>query len=139
MTNDWFSKRCRTNLLKRRRILPAAGYPVARQNSATLLSAGSSRNLKTQRCNKFERRLSTNVIQSKVDPRKPLHLLINQQELKRNLPADFTQTTAFQESRAKTRFDWFYHRPVASSPNQLTRHPADVEVKHLGIRLLFQT
>ncbi|KZV50118.1 hypothetical protein F511_16511 [Dorcoceras hygrometricum] len=31
---------------------------------------------------------------------------------------------AFQESRAETRFDWFCHRPVASSPNQLTRHPA---------------
>ncbi|KZV20460.1 pentatricopeptide repeat-containing protein [Dorcoceras hygrometricum] len=34
------------------------------------------------------------------------------------------QTTEFQESRAKTRFDWFCHRPTASSPHQLTRHPA---------------
>ncbi|KZV45751.1 hypothetical protein F511_21217 [Dorcoceras hygrometricum] len=62
MTNGWFSKRRRTNLLKRRRIL--------------------------------------------------------YQQL------DFTQTTAFQESRAKARFDWFCHRPVTNSPNQLTRHPA---------------
>ncbi|KZV25582.1 hypothetical protein F511_22212 [Dorcoceras hygrometricum] len=34
-------------------------------------------------------------------------------------------TTAFQESRAKTRFDWFCHRPAASSQHQLTRQPAD--------------
>ncbi|KZV32505.1 hypothetical protein F511_03713 [Dorcoceras hygrometricum] len=33
-------------------------------------------------------------------------------------------TTAFQEYRAKTRFDWFFHRPAASSQHQLTRQPA---------------
>ncbi|KZV46124.1 hypothetical protein F511_29644 [Dorcoceras hygrometricum] len=33
-------------------------------------------------------------------------------------------TWAFQESRAKTLFDWFCHRPAASSQHQLTRQPA---------------
>ncbi|KZV51994.1 ATP-binding cassette transporter [Dorcoceras hygrometricum] len=53
------------------------------------------------------------------------HLLITQTQ------PDFTQTTAFQESRAKTRFDWFCHRPVASSPNQLTRHPAGLTIERI--------
>ncbi|KZV27930.1 hypothetical protein F511_30714 [Dorcoceras hygrometricum] len=143
MTNGWFSKRRRTNLLKRRRILPAAGYPVARQNNATLLSAGSSRNLKTQpgtqtRSTSWYQTQHTNDVAptnlnavvlalnaTTLNHLLITTLLIDQQELKRDLPADFTQTTAFQESRAKTRFDWFFHRPVASFPNQLTRHPAE--------------
>ncbi|KZV22859.1 hypothetical protein F511_27538 [Dorcoceras hygrometricum] len=68
MTNDWFSKRRRTNLLKRRRILNQQ-LGIQSQDKTTQrfsLFAGSSRKLKTQRCNYFERRRSTDVIQSQT-------------------------------------------------------------------------
>ncbi|KZV37536.1 hypothetical protein F511_31975 [Dorcoceras hygrometricum] len=45
---------------------------------------------------------------------------------------DFTRTTAFQESRAKTRFDWFCHQPAASSQHQLTRQPAGLTRRPAG-------
>ncbi|KZV25543.1 hypothetical protein F511_18869 [Dorcoceras hygrometricum] len=62
---NWFSKTASHQLTQTSsHTKPAAGYPVARQNNATLLTAGSSRNLKTQRYNYFERRRSTDIIQA---------------------------------------------------------------------------
>ncbi|KZV17700.1 hypothetical protein F511_31312 [Dorcoceras hygrometricum] len=112
MTNDWFSKRRRTNLLKIRRILNQQ-LGIQRKTKQRNASLSLLDPVATSKHS-----VATNS--NDVAP-----LTSSSRKLSRIPAANFTQTTAFQESRAKTRFDWFCHRPVASSPNQLTRHPAD--------------